>query len=651
MTPIPGARRKLSFDEAISRIGWWERIFCLILVIFVSALAMGWSDIVISLSVLGLIITGPMAIWRLGRLMMRSIIWRLRNRLIVAYLFIALVPLVLLSLLAVVATYVVTGQMAIYLVNSELGRQTGTLRGAAESILRVPVERRVASMERLGAFFEDRFPNFEIRIDQGTEAAFYPVGATIEKPAPGWKDHSGIIVKDGLYYLWAHIKSSDGEVTAMAPLTNDYLSALVSNLGPVSLVGAVVEEPAKGGLRLRGNKKAGVQDKEVTVPQPINLVDMQLNWFSLVPLEDWAKPEQRVNAVLRIQTRIFSVLRVIFSNRADWDQNFGLNPLYILTVLFIIFELIALIIGVSLTRTITKTVHEMYTGTSRVMEGDFAYRIPITGSDQLAQLGDSFNRMTGHLEQLLQVAKENERLNAELEIAREVQRQLYPKGVPESPGLVLTAHYQPARMVSGDYFDFHRICETKLSFTMGDVAGKGISAALLMATVQSSFRSQIQNCAEDIGTANLVTELNKQLYNNTAPEKFATFFFGIFDEVSNELRYTNAGHLPPILLRKNEASVLEVDGMVVGAFPFAKYGESKIRLESGDILLLYTDGISEPQNEYGEMFGEERLIEILRKHAQQPDGVMIQAIMTAVQDWTGSPELQDDMTLLIARRK
>jgi sigma-B regulation protein RsbU (phosphoserine phosphatase) len=648
VTPIPGARRKLSFDEAISRIGWWERIFLFILVIFLSAVLMSWSDVVISLSVIGLIITGPMALWRMGRLMMRSIIWRLRNRLIVAYLFVALVPLVLLGTLAVVATYVVTGQMAIHLVNSELGRQTGTLRGAADSILRVPAERRAASTERLGAFFEERFPSFEIRVDQ-EESFLYPEGATIERPPAGWKDVAGIVVKDGAYFIWAHIRSKDGEVTAMAPLTNEYLSGLVPGLGPVSLVGSIEEVPAKG-LRLRG-KKTSDPVREATVPNPINAVDLQLNWFSLIPLDDWSKPEQRFNAVLRVQTRIFSVFRVIFSNRADWDQNFGLNPLSILTVLFIIFELIALIIGVSLTRTITKTVHEIYTGTGRVMEGDFAYRIPISGSDQLAQLGDSFNRMTAHLEQLLQVAKENERLNAELEIAREVQRQLYPKGVPESTGLVLTAHYQPARMVSGDYFDFHRICETKLSFTMGDVAGKGISAALLMATVQSSFRSQIQNCPEDVGTAKLVTELNKQLYNNTAPEKFATFFFGIFDEPSGVLRYTNAGHLPPILLRNNEARLLEVDGMVVGAFPFAKYGESSVQLEPGDLLLLYTDGISEPQNEYGEMYGEERLIELLKKNARQPESVIIHAIMSAVQDWTGSPELQDDMTILIARRK
>jgi sigma-B regulation protein RsbU (phosphoserine phosphatase) len=345
------------------------------------------------------------------------------------------------------------------------------------------------------------------------------------------------------------------------------------------------------------------------------------------------------------------VFRVIFSNRAEWDQNFTLNPLSVLSTLFLIFEIVAFIIGVSLTRTITNAVHDIYEGTARVMAGDFSHRIPIHGSDQLAQLGDSFNRMTGHLEQLLQVAKENERLNAELEIAREVQRQLYPKGVPDSKRLALTAHYQPARMVSGDYFDFHRLSETQLCFTMGDVAGKGISAALLMATVQSSFRSQMRMASSYGGTADLVTELNQQLFNNTAPEKFTTFFYGVFDESSSLLRYTNAGHLPPILLRGGEATMLEVDGMVVGAFPFARYGESSIELRPGDLLLLYTDGISEPQNAYGEMFGEERLIELLRRHATHPDAAIIQAVMRAIAEWTGSPELQDDMTILLARGK
>jgi sigma-B regulation protein RsbU (phosphoserine phosphatase) len=250
---------------------------------------------------------------------------------------------------------------------------------------------------------------------------------------------------------------------------------------------------------------------------------------------------------------------------------------------------------------------------------------------------------------LLKVAKENERLNAELEIAREVQGQLYPKSVPESAKLAITAHYQPARMVSGDYFDFHRLSSNQLCFSMGDVAGKGISAALLMATVQSSFRAKIQALTGDMCVSAVVTDLNKQLYANTAPEKFSTFFLGVFDETTSTLRYTNAGHLPPILIRKGEASLLAVDGMVVGAFPFAQYGESSIALEPGDLLLLYTDGISEPQNDYDEMYGEDRLIELVKKNAHLSDEGIINAVMEAVWQWTGSPELQDDMTMLIAR--
>ena len=185
---------------------------------------------------------------------------------------------------------------------------------------------------------------------------------------------------------------------------------------------------------------------------------------------------------------------------------------------------------------------------------------------------------------------------------------------------------------------------------MGDVAGKGISAALLMATVQSSFRSRIQNHTGHLCVSEVVTELNKQLYANTAPEKFSTFFLGIFDEETSNLRYTNAGHLPPILIRNGEASLLAVDGMVVGAFPFAQYGESSIILEPKDLLLLYTDGISEPQNDYDEMYGEDRLIELVKKNAHLSDAGIINAVMEAVRQWTGSDELQDDMTLLIARR-
>lgn len=647
MTPLIASPRKLSFQEAISRIGWWERLFVVFFGILVLTVIFSLGDAAFALSLMGTIATAPVAFWRFGRLVLRSLIWRLRNRLIVAYVFIALVPVVLLATLAAVATYFVTGQMAIYLVNSELERQVGTLRGAAESVLRVPPDRRLAAIERLGAYFEERFPNFEIRADQA-ETYIYPNDASIEKPPASLTENSGILLKGSEYYLWAHIRSDNGEVTAMAPLTSTYLSSLIPSLGPVSL--GERSETRSGGLRIRKRKGPPADPAQVMVPNPIHRFDIQLTGFRTIPVAVWDGNSPVRNDFLMIQTRFLAVLRIIFSSKQDWDQNSILLVLISLGSLFLVFEIIAMIIGVTLTRTITATVHDIYEGTSRVMEGNFSHRIFLNGRDQLAQLGDSFNRMTENLEQLLEVAKENERLNAELEIASEVQRQLYPKSVPSSTQLAITAHYQPARMVSGDYFDFHRLSPNDICFSMGDVAGKGISAALLMATVQSSFRSRIQNHTGHLCVSEVVTELNKQLYANTAPEKFSTFFLGVFDEVTSTLRYTNAGHLPPILIRDGEASLLAVDGMVVGAFPFAQYGESSIVLEPKDLLLLYTDGISEPQNDYDEMYGEDRLIELVKKNAHLSDSGIINAVMEAVKQWTGQDELQDDMTLLIARR-
>jgi sigma-B regulation protein RsbU (phosphoserine phosphatase) len=265
--------------------------------------------------------------------------------------------------------------------------------------------------------------------------------------------------------------------------------------------------------------------------------------------------------------------------------------------------------------------------------------------------------MTGNLERLLSVEKEKERLQAELEIAREVQMQLYPKIAPPQRGLRLTVCCDPARVVSGDYYDYEPVHTDKLAFCIGDVAGKGISAALLMATVQAALRAQTSTAAERLdhqgGTLNaaqVVSELNRQVYAHTAPEKYTTFFFGLFDETTGTLTYTNAGHLPPILFRKDSVSLLDINGTVLGAFPFSAYDESTVLLEPGDLLICYTDGITEPENAYGEMFGEDRLIDLVKRTRHQKDSAIIDGIIDAVRNWHAADEMPDAMTLLIARR-
>jgi sigma-B regulation protein RsbU (phosphoserine phosphatase) len=335
--------------------------------------------------------------------------------------------------------------------------------------------------------------------------------------------------------------------------------------------------------------------------------------------------------------------------------------LAIVTV-FVLVELVSIVIGVRITRTITSAVHNLYQGTERVRAGDFSHRIEVRGDDQLAELGQSFNSMTEDLERLVEVAKEKERLQSEIEIAREVQNQLFPKNVPVSKTIELAALCLPARLVSGDYYDYMNLEEPSLALAIGDVAGKGISAALLMATVQSTMRTQLRAGRERSvaagnggsrvphSTAALVSRLNQQLYAFTPPEKFATFYFALYDDNTGLLTYTNAGHLPPILVRNGEASRLDVTGTVVGAFSFADYGESSLYLVPGDLLVCFTDGITEPENEFGEMFGENRLADIVVKHAASDSSVIMSAVMDSVHQWTGSPELQDDMTLLLARR-
>ena len=194
-------------------------------------------------------------------------------------------------------------------------------------------------------------------------------------------------------------------------------------------------------------------------------------------------------------------------------------------------------------------------------------------------------------------------------------------------GLSLTVRCDPARMVSGDYYDYQDLGEGEMAFAIGDVAGKGISAALLMATLAAQRcvrKSASSSCSRpdeftgvrEMDVAHLVSVLNKQIYAHTSLEKYATFFVAVFNQDSRALTYTNAGHLPPLLFSNGDVVKLDSNGTVVGAFPFAKYDESCLAINIGDLLVCYTDGITEPENAYGEMFGEERLIELVKKNEE-----------------------------------
>jgi sigma-B regulation protein RsbU (phosphoserine phosphatase) len=582
---------------------------------------------------------GLVLAFRLMRYLARQSIWRLRNRLIVTYLFIGVMPVALILILVGIGGWIVVGQVALFLVNSELERRTETLNEPAQILGWSSPETRDRVMKQVQAFALNHFPNVRILVHAEKDAV-YPENAQLQTPPEGWGEIKGLMVRKGHYYQWAHLKRGNTEVVMTEPVTNRILSNLVPHLGNVLLTNQL-EKPFASSDDERG---------QVYIPPKANSFDVEVTWAGRVSVADWARPGQSEEHVLVVTTRPSALKNAIFGEQFDIGQA-GLYIFALVAILFLIVELIALAAGISMTKTITGAVHNLYEGTQKVTSGDFSHRIEVRGREQLATLGSSFNTMTENLERLFVVEKEKERLQSELQIATEVQAQLFPKDMPKLTTMHLTGVCRPARMVSGDYYDFFCLQDKKVALAIGDVAGKGISAALLMAAIQSIMRAQLNHVDTGgcIDTSRVVSLLNRQLYASTSAEKYATFFFGIYDEESRVLSYTNAGHLPPILVSGGTSTLLEVTGTVVGAFPMVKYEEKRLTLKPDDLLVAYTDGIEEPENEYGEQFGEDRLRELLLRHQQLEMKELIAKVMDAVVLWTSAEEMPDDMTILAAR--
>jgi sigma-B regulation protein RsbU (phosphoserine phosphatase) len=597
-------------------------------------------------------------------------IWHLRNRLIVAYLFIAFVPLLLMLVLLELGAWALTGQIGAYLLNSEFERRVDLLRRQAEVLSKVPQQMRSVVISRVGSVLRERFHGAEIA-GHGVDGALvhFPDDSTLPMPPPGHPDGAGLLEKDGVFHLWAHVAGERFEVAVVVPITRSFLTGLVREIGDVVLlhVPPPGQPQPQRSIRLHRPVPGEPPAESGGVPPRRNILDLPVFNAVTLPLAIWDKPNSSdESATLGVRSRISRILSLLVTLRTEREQPLIFNLFIGAAIVFLLVQIVSIKIGLNLTRTITLAVNELYDGTERVKVGDLSHRIEVRGNDQLAELTRSFNGMTENLERLLSSEKERQRLQAELEIAREVQSQLHPKPLAGLGSLRLTSVCNAARMVSGDYFDYQKMGDTRLAIAIGDVAGKGISAALLMASLQSAMRSQLRHCMEmaaaatagggseaapdRISTSKLISNLNQQLYASTAPEKYATFFFGVYDENSHLLTYTNAGHLPPMLIRGGTVTTLDTNGMVVGAFPFARYGESQLRLHAGDLLLCYTDGITEPENEYGEQFGEERLSALLLENAHREGHEIAGEIVDAVSRWTASPELQDDMTMLLARK-
>lgn len=249
------------------------------------------------------------------------------------------------------------------------------------------------------------------------------------------------------------------------------------------------------------------------------------------------------------------------------------------------------------------------------------------------------------------------RVTREMEIAREVQSRLFPQVKPTLKSLEYAGGCIQARVVGGDYYDFLDLGPGRLGIVLADISGKGIAAALLMANLQANLRSQYAVALEDL--PRLLRSVNRLFYENTPDDRYATLFFGDYDQASGKLRYANCGHNPPLLLRKakgKEAQKETVPGVewleatctVLGLFSKWECRVAEVQLAPGDTLVLYTDGVTEAMSSEGEEFGVSRLLATVMSNCHLQAGGLLQAIVGAVQQFSGRDQ-QDDITLVIAR--
>jgi phosphoserine phosphatase RsbU/P len=653
----------------------------------------------------------------LWRYVFERLLWKVRNRLIVTYLLMGLTPVVLFVTLALLLLYVFSGQFAIFAASSVVGEELAHIASKnstfamhiAHLLDEDPGMRGLSLPEAGTEPSEQQFAGL-------TVAAFHdgkPIGilpASVEShevpSVPSWlpDDFRRIVIDHGQLWLRAANRQVlNGHTTVVitsVPLGRENVAAIAEDLGRVSIYPGVSFDDNQSPHPARqphtsidfappsgseGNVQINGEDIEVArrhaivggaLPPSLHFYDVPVGFLAPLDTVDWSTGKS-TEVYADVTSRPTLLYKRLFSTSITIGTLVR-DGLIAIAIAFGVLELLAFLAAVRLNQTITRSVHALYEATLAIDGGNLNHRIQVRRRDQLGALARSFNTMAASLERLLVEQREKERMQNELAIAQEVQANLFPRGRIALPMLELHGVCLPARTVSGDYYDFLLFGETGLGIALGDISGKGISAALLMATLHSAVRAyrfageelvvegaaalasprtrrsgeQEIECGELFEEpAKILALLNRHLYRSTQPEKYATLFLAHYDGISRRLVYSNGGHLPPLLLRANDTVTrLDRGGCVVGLLDELNWEQGTEHFGPGDILIAYSDGVTEPENDFGE-FGEGRLLEVVRRHRHLSLEAISEQVIQTLRSWIGAQEQPDDVTLVLARQR
>lgn len=626
-------------------------------------------------------------LFHLFRYLKDTLFWRVRNRLIGSFVFVGVIPLLLLSGVVFLSGFVLFGQLAgRYLDNSliELEHQITAINtelgGRLSPSTTITTFDELAS--RVFAGHAAQFPHLAARLLQRNSGGTFYVTFKCDRdqierdPSPypgnawlgGMPSYEGPVVdgKTVLLISLQPVPSSDNLYLVVSAPLDLSLSERLEREKSIyfSLVGvgssrvAISREhwSTKQMTLKEDDPDMSRQDtRQVNEMESRRLADPRrmVTWFVTLEGKEYSTGKAAQAGVAFLHVPLGTVYHYSVG-KSDIQGDVLLTVIYALGGMFVFAELVSLIIGFVISRRITRSVQDMYQGTLALQKGDLQHRIPVRRKDQLGLLAHSFNQMSASITRLVEEVSDKKRLEQELEIAREVQATLFPKQLPHLRGMAVFGGCEPARVVSGDYYDFIVEDEARLDIVVADISGKGISAALLMANLQAAMHNQLLSIKHDSpgdiekSLAEVVAQLNQQIYLNSPAEKYATLFLSRYDAETRQLSYCNAGHLPPILLDGRGAQRLEPTGTVVGLVPDASYQAKSVEMAPGTMLAIFTDGVTEAVNGAGEEFGDERLLQALKgSRSRTPEGIY-KFVIEKIRAWQGDLPQDDDITLIIA---
>jgi serine phosphatase RsbU (regulator of sigma subunit) len=625
---------------------------------------------------------------RLIFLVQRRLLWRVRRKLILSYIFIGVVPSLLILGFFLLSTMLVSWSVGAYLFRDGYDEVTRNVQLIAEA----------AALE-VGRTPRTTVETIERVQRNGSSSLGYPALSVMFVPGKGsapeavsrgpWEHLGAAAAALPALPEWVRTspKGFTGTTWVLPPDPPHEPELIIRAVRPTGTPGApfgwvIVDLPLDTMMLTRLYEKTGVKAGAVTLARDrgdgtivaiapdqgsastnnSNRLSVFGNTVSRLDSVDWSTGGT-VRATIALTFKLNELYQRLSNAQSMQVGTMSLGDairfvLALVAVLFLIIELVALVMGLALARSITSSVHELFMGTERVRQGDFTHRININTKDQLGELAGSFNQMTGSIENLLQTAAEKKRLEEELRIARQIQMSLLPRGPLDMPGLAVTALCVPAREVGGDYYDFFPLGPQRLGVLIADVSGKGTSAALYMAELKGLVLSLSQIYQSP---RQLLIEANRILAENLDSRSFITMTYAILDLANGVMTYARAGHTPLIFLGgpsnpRRDVQILVPNGMVVGlridgaAKLFNELLEEKqIPLEDGDVIVFYTDGITEAMNPASDLFGDSRLSRLVEEHGHLESNELRERILREIEAFVGSADQHDDMTMILIK--